>query len=302
MEILVVGSVALDSVETPHGNVDDAIGGAATFFSASACYFSKVNLVGVVGEDYPMDKINYLRDKKVDFSGLQIAKGQTFRWKGRYLDDMNQRETIYTHLNVFAEFRPHIPESYRNTPYVFLANIAPELQLDVLNQVKQPKFIGLDTMNFWIEGSNAALRKVLERIDVFMINDSEARQLSGRSNLLKAAEEIFKMGPKIIVIKKGEHGAALITKDHHFIAPAMPLAHVCDPTGAGDTFAGGFMGYITQTQDLSFENLKRAMIYGSVMASFCVQDFSLNALKNLTNEQIFTRVMDFKKLTHFSEK
>ncbi len=302
MEILVVGSVALDSVETTHGDVHEAVGGAATFFSASACYFAPVKLVGVVGDDYPMDQINYLKKKGVDFSGLQVAPGKTFRWKGKYLEDMNQRETIYTHLNVFADFKPHIPDAYKTTPYVFLANIAPELQLDVLNQVKNPKFIGLDTMNFWIGGSNAALRKVLERVDVFMINDEEARQLSGKSNLLKAAQEIFKMGPKIIIIKKGEHGAVLMTKDQHFIAPAMPLEHVWDPTGAGDTFAGGFMGYVTKTQDLSFENLKRAVIYGSAMASYCVQDFSLNALKDLTQDQIFSRVMDFKRLSNFEEK
>lgn len=302
MDILVVGSVALDSVETPFGKVEDAVGGSATFFSAAASYFAPVNLVAVVGNDYPMHVIEYLKSRRVDFKGLQVEQGETFRWAGRYNYDLNQRDTIYTHLNVFQNFKPHIPDAYKSSQYVFLGNIAPELQFDVLDQVQSPKLVALDTMNFWIEGSQKALRKVLERIDIFILNDSEARQLANQPNLIKAAKEIFKMGPKAIVIKKGEYGAALITPDAQFNVPAYPLEDVYDPTGAGDTFAGGFMGYIAKTDDASFENLKRAVVYGSAMASFCVQDFSINALKELSEDKIFDRVLAFKQLSHFEEK
>lgn len=302
MDILVVGSVALDSVETPFGKVEDAVGGSATFFSAAASYFAPVNLVAVVGNDYPMHAIEYLKSRRVDFKGLQVEQGETFRWAGRYNYDLNQRDTIYTHLNVFQNFKPHIPDAYKSSRYVFLGNIAPELQFDVLDQVQSPKLVALDTMNFWIEGSQKALRKVLERIDIFILNDSEARQLANQPNLIKAAKEIFKMGPKAIVIKKGEYGAALITPDAQFNVPAYPLEDVYDPTGAGDTFAGGFMGYIAKTDDASFENLKRAVVYGSAMASFCVQDFSINALKELSEDKIFDRVLAFKQLSHFEEK
>lgn len=302
MDILVVGSVALDSVETPFGKVEDAVGGSATFFSAAASYFAPVNLVAVVGNDYPMHAIEYLKSRRVDFKGLQVEQGETFRWAGRYNYDLNQRDTIYTHLNVFQNFKPHIPDDYKSSQYVFLGNIAPELQYDVLDQVKSPKLVALDTMNFWIEGSQKALRKVLERIDIFILNDSEARQLANQPNLVKASKEIFKMGPKAIVIKKGEYGATLITPDAQFNVPAYPLEDVYDPTGAGDTFAGGFMGYIAKTDDASFENLKRAVVYGSAMASFCVQDFSINALKELSQNKIFDRVLAFKQLSHFEEK
>ncbi|HNM15444.1 MAG TPA: PfkB family carbohydrate kinase, partial [bacterium] len=246
--------------------------------------------------------IEYLKSRRVDFKGLQIEQGETFRWAGRYNYDLNQRDTIYTHLNVFQNFKPHIPDAYKSSQYVFLGNIAPELQFDVLDQVQSPKLVALDTMNFWIEGSQKALRKVLERIDIFILNDSEARQLANQPNLIKAAKEIFKMGPKAIVIKKGEYGAALITPDAQFNVPAYPLEDVYDPTGAGDTFAGGFMGYIAKTDDASFENLKRAVVYGSAMASFCVQDFSINALKELSQDKIFDRVLAFKQLSHFEEK
>ncbi len=301
LEILVVGSVALDSVETPFGKVVDAVGGSATYFSASASFFSPVNLVGVVGNDYPMKDIEFLKSRRVDFTGLQVVPGETFRWAGRYNYDLNQRDTLYTHLNVFQNFKPVIPDKYKQSQYVFLGNIAPELQYDVLDQVPSPKLVALDTMNFWIEGSQKALKKVLERIDIFIVNDSEARQLSNQPNLVKASNEIFKMGPKIIVIKKGEHGAALITKDSHFMVPAYPLEDVYDPTGAGDTFAGGFVGYLAKTDDVSEGNLRRAVVYGSAMASFCVQDFSLNALRNLTHEAILQRVSAFKSLSHFDE-
>jgi len=298
-EILVVGSVALDSVETPFGKVDEAVGGSATYFSASASYFAPVNLVGVVGEDYPMHDIEFLKSRKVDFTGLQIVKGETFRWAGRYNYDLNQRDTIYTHLNVFQDFKPIIPEKYRRSPYVFLGNIAPELQFDVLEQVEAPKLVVLDTMNFWIEGSQKALKKVLSRVDVFVVNDSEARQLANQHNLMKAAKNILGLGPKILVIKKGEDGALLITKDSFFSVPAFPLEDVYDPTGAGDTFGGGFLGYLAMSGDLSDANLRRAIVYGSALASFCVEDFSLKRLKNLTLKQIDDRVEAFKRISYF---
>ncbi len=300
MDILAVGSVALDSVETPFGKVDEAIGGSATFFSAAASYFAPVKLVAVVGHDYPMDRIEFLRKRGVDFEGLQIVEGETFRWAGRYNYDLNQRDTIYTHLNVFQDFRPVIPASYRRAQYVFLGNIAPELQLEVLEQVKKPKLVVLDTMNFWIEGSQKALRRALERVDIFVLNDAEARQLANEPNLIKAARAIFTKGPKALVIKKGEYGASLITPDFHFTVPAYPLEEVYDPTGAGDTFAGGFVGYLAKSDDLTPDNMRRAVVYGSAMASFCVQDFSVNALVHLDEASIRTRVQAFKDLTHFS--
>ncbi|MBX7151516.1 bifunctional hydroxymethylpyrimidine kinase/phosphomethylpyrimidine kinase [bacterium] len=299
MGILVVGSVALDSVETPYGKAENAVGGSATFFSASASYFAPVNLVGVVGEDYPMHEIEFLKKRNVDFTGLQVVKGETFKWAGRYNYDLNQRDTIYTHLNVFQDFKPIIPDTYKNAEFVFLGNIAPELQYDVLEQVKSPKLVVLDTMNFWIEGSQKALRKTLERVDIFVLNDSEARQLANHPNLMRAAKIIFGMGPKVVVIKKGEHGAALLTKDNEFFVPAYPLEEVFDPTGAGDTFAGGFVGYLAKCNDVTEANLRRAVVYGSAMASFCVQDFSINALRNLTEKQILDRVLTFKNISHF---
>jgi sugar/nucleoside kinase (ribokinase family) len=300
LDILAVGSVALDSVETPFGKVDEAIGGSATFFSAAASYFAPVKLVAIVGHDYPMDRIEFLRERGVDFAGLQIVEGETFRWAGRYNYDLNQRDTIYTHLNVFQDFRPVIPAPYRRAQYVFLGNIAPELQLEVLEQVQKPKLVVLDTMNFWIEGSQKALRRALERVDIFVLNDAEARQLANEPNLIKAARTIFTMGPKALVIKKGEYGASLITPHFHFTVPAYPLEEVYDPTGAGDTFAGGFVGYLAKTDDLTPDNMRRAVVYGSAMASFCVQDFSVNALVHLDEASIRTRVQAFKDLTHFS--
>lgn len=299
MSVLVVGSVALDSVETPAGKVDEAVGGSATFFSASASYFTSVNLVGVVGTDYPMDEIDFLKSRGVDFSGLQIAEGLTFRWAGKYNQDFSERETLYTHLNVFSSFRPHIPEKYKNSQYVFLGNIAPELQASVLDQVQKPKCVVLDSMNFWITGSLEALKLVLRRVDLFMLNDSEARLLTGESHLIRAARQIIRMGPKAVVIKKGEHGAALITETMIFMVPAYPIEQVCDPTGAGDTFAGGFVGYLAQNGDLSEPNLRRAVVYGSAMASFCVEDFSIRALRSLTLQQIRERVRTFQAITQF---
>ncbi len=301
MEILVVGSVALDSVETPYGKVEEAVGGSATFFSSSASYFAPVNLVGVVGEDYPMHEIDFLKQRGVDFTGLQVVPGKTFRWAGIYDYNLNDRKTLYTHLNVFSDFKPVIPEKYKHSSYVFLGNIAPELQYSVLEQVPAPRMVILDTMNFWISGSLESLKKVLKRVDIFLLNDSEARELSGHGNLIKAAKSIFQMGPKTIIIKKGEHGAALLTPDTTFFVPAYPIEDVYDPTGAGDTFAGGFVGYLARTDDVSADNLRRAVVYGSAMASFSVEDFSIRALKNLTPERIRERVQSFRDITFFRD-
>jgi len=301
LEILVVGSVALDSVETPYGKVEEAVGGSATFFSSSASYFAPVNLVGVVGEDYPMHEIDFLKQRGVDFTGLQVVPGKTFRWAGIYDYNLNDRKTLYTHLNVFSDFKPVIPEKYKHSSYVFLGNIAPELQYSVLEQVPAPRMVILDTMNFWISGSLESLKKVLKRVDIFLLNDSEARELSGHGNLIKAAKSIFQMGPKTIIIKKGEHGAALLTPDTTFFVPAYPIEDVYDPTGAGDTFAGGFVGYLARTDDVSADNLRRAVVYGSAMASFSVEDFSIRALKNLTPERIRERVQSFRDITFFRD-
>jgi len=300
MSILVVGSVALDTVKTPYGEIEDALGGAATYFAAAASYFAQVNLVGVVGDDFDHNQIEFLKSRNVDLTGLERQTGKTFRWGGVYSNDMNDRETTFTHLNVFESFSPKIPESYRDSEYIFLANIAPELQLDVLKQVHSPKLVALDTMNFWIEGALPALQEVLGKVDILLINDSEAKQLAGENNLVKAARAIHKMGPKTLIIKKGEHGALLIPNDmNFFVAPAYPLETVFDPTGAGDTFAGGFMGYLARTNSINKESLSQALIAGSAMASLCVEKFSLERLKDLTGAQIHGRVQEFSKMMHF---
>jgi len=299
MSIIVVGSAALDSVETPFGKVDNALGGSAIYFSSAASYFSDVFLVAVVGEDFPMEKIQYLQDRNVDPSGLYVEKGKTFRWGGKYAVDMNDRTTLFTHLNVFEHFDPIIPQKLKNIPYVFLANIQPELQLKVLSQMNQPKLVVLDTMNFWIEGSPDALKKVLKRTDILIINDAEARQLSGVNNLLKAAKLINQMGPEFLVIKKGEHGAMLLTPQFCFWAPAYPLEDMYDPTGAGDSFAGGFVGYLSKANDWSLPSLRRAVIYGSIMGSFCVEQFSVERLKNLSQQEIQSRFELLKEITRF---
>ncbi len=300
MSILVVGSVGLDTVETPFGRVEDALGGAATYFSAAASYFSPIRMVAVVGTDFDLDCLNFLRRRNVDLSGLAVEDGRTFRWGGRYNVDLNERETLFTHLNVFETFRPAIPVAYRSSPFVFLANIDPELQLEVLRQVSQPKLVAMDTMNFWIEGKRAALHQVLQRVDLLFVNDAEARQLAGDANLIRAARRIFQLGPKAVVVKKGEHGAMLVTPDSLFWAPAYPLESICDPTGAGDTFAGGFMGYLAQAEDVSERNLRRAIVYGSAMASFCVERFSLERLMDLSIQEIEQRFADFAEMTRFT--
>ena len=299
MSILVVGSAALDTVETPFGTVEDALGGSAIYFSAAASYFAPVNLVAVVGDDFPKEKIEFLKKKNVDFSGLEVADGKTFRWGGKYGFDLNDRDTLFTHLNVFEKFEPKIPNSYKNSEYIFLANIGPDLQMDVLKQIQSPKLVALDTMNYWIGGDLPALRETLKHVDVLIVNDSEVRQLAYEANLVKASKIVQEMGPKTLIIKKGEHGALLITQDSFFWAPAYPLEFIYDPTGAGDTFAGGFMGYMAKSDDISIDNLKRAVVFGSTMASFCVEKFSLERLENLTEKEIRKRFYEFWQMTNF---
>ncbi len=301
MSILVVGSVAFDSVETPFGKAEEVLGGSATYFSTSASYFTDVKLVAVVGTDFPDIHIEGLKSRGIDVSGLKKVPGKTFRWKGRYDYDLNQAHTLETHLNVFSSFNPEIPESYRESPFVFLANIDPELQIKVLEQVKGAKFVACDTMNFWIEGKPDALRKLLKKVDLFVINEGEAREFSGEASLVKAARKILNNGPKTLIIKRGEYGALMFNHGSVFSAPAYPLEDIFDPTGAGDSFAGGLMGYLANTGDLSEANLRRAIIFGSVMASFNVEAFSLERLNSLSLNDIKTRYSEFKRLTHFED-
>ncbi|MDZ7337132.1 MAG: PfkB family carbohydrate kinase [candidate division KSB1 bacterium] len=297
MSLLVVGSVAYDTVETPFGKVDEALGGSAIYFSAAASFFVPVRLVAVVGEDFDRSQLRFLEKRNVDFTGLTTESGLTFRWAGRYDYDLNARETLYTHLNVFENFVPRLPESYRDSEYIFLANIMPQLQMRVLEQVDKPKLVVLDTMNYWIEHTPAELQQTLKKVDVLIINDAEARQLSQEANLFRAARSLLDQGPHTVVIKKGEHGALMVTRQGCFWAPAYPLETLCDPTGAGDTFAGGFVGYLAYTGDLSEQNLRRAVVYGSVLASFCVERFSVDRLRDLTPEEIQERFNAFLDLT-----
>jgi sugar/nucleoside kinase (ribokinase family) len=297
--VLTVGSVAFDSIRTPFGEVSRVVGGAATFFSIAASFFSDVRLVAVVGEDFSERHMQVFGDRRIDLEGLQRVAGDTFRWKGEYKLDLNTRETIYTHLNVFEDFSPRVPERFRSTPVVFLANIHPALQMEVLDQIEAPRFVALDTMNYWIEGTPAELGQVLRRVDAVVINDEEARQLSGKANLVKAAREIRRMGPDRVVIKRGEHGVLMTRGDDFFAAPGLPLEEVCDPTGAGDTFAGGFIGYLAAADDLSDDAVTRAVICGSALASLSVEDFGIGRLLSLTDEDIRTRFDAFRRLTHF---
>lgn len=299
MPVLVVGSVALDSVETPFGRADDALGGSATYFSASAAHHTRVQLVGVVGDDYPMDRLQDVASRGVDLSGLERATGESFRWRGRYRHDLNAAETIETRLGVFSHFRPKIPAQFRRAKYVFLGNIDPRLQLDVLEQVEQPRLVACDTMNFWIESRRADLVTLLGRVNLLMLNDAEARQLTDEVNLVKAARWILTRGPSTVIIKKGEHGAFMFHDDRVFYAPAYPLEAVFDPTGAGDSFAGGFMGHIARTDDLSEANMRRAVIYGSVMGSFVVEGFSISRLLEINRDDIARRTADFHRLVAF---
>ena len=302
MTVLVVGSVALDSVETPFGKADDVLGGSGTFFSAAASHLTPVQLVGVVGSDYPMEKLEPLVARGVDLRGVERAEGESFRWRGRYRHDLNSAETLETRLGVFSHFRPKIPEAFRRAPFVFLANIDPRLQLDVLQQVERPKLVACDTMNFWIESRRPDLLALLEHVDLVTLNDGEARQLTEQSNLVKAARWILGRGPTHVIIKKGEHGAFMFTKDTVFFAPAYPLEEVFDPTGAGDSFAGGFMGYVAKSGSITPDNLRRAMIYGSAMGSFAVEKFSIERLLQVDAKQLAARVAEFKRLIAFEEE
>ncbi|MDA1081288.1 MAG: PfkB family carbohydrate kinase [Gemmatimonadetes bacterium] len=299
MTVLVVGSVALDSVETPFGRVDDALGGSATYFAASASHFTRVQLVGVIGADYPEEKLLELVSRGVDLSGLERAEGESFRWRGRYGHDLNSAESLETKLGVFSHFRPKIPAQFRTAKYVFLGNIDPRLQLDVLEQVESPKLVACDTMNFWIESRRDDVVKLLGRVDLITLNDSEARQLTEQVNLVKAARWIMERGPKTVVIKKGEHGAFMFHGDRVFFAPAYPLEAVFDPTGAGDSFAGGFVGYLASTDDLSEANLRRAVVFGSVMGSFVVEGFSIGRLLEVNKDDIAARLAEFHSLVAF---
>lgn len=299
MSILVVGSVALDSVKTPFGTAPDVLGGSGTYFSVAASYFSKVRLVAVVGSDFPQKHIKLLEKRKIDLEGLKKVEGKTFRWKGEYTYDLSSAKTLDTQLNVFAQFKPEIPASYKDSEYVFLANIDPELQLDVLRQVKKPKLVACDTMNFWISSKKQQLKKTLKYVDILVINEAEARQLADENNLVKAAKCIKSWGPKSLIVKRGEYGALFFGRKQVFSAPAYPLENIFDPTGAGDTFAGGFMGFLAGTGKTDELNIRRAIIMGSVMASFDVEDFSLGRLVKLNKSEINTRFKAFKALTHF---
>jgi sugar/nucleoside kinase (ribokinase family) len=301
MSLLVVGSVALDSVETPFGKADDVLGGSANYFAASASHQTPVQLVGVVGSDYPVAKLEALRARGVDLAGLEKADGESFRWRGRYRHDLNSAETLETRLGVFSHFKPKLPASFRTAEFVFLANIDPRLQIDVLAQIERPKLVACDTMNFWIESRRADLLTLLGKVDLITLNDAEARQLTEQANLVHAARWILERGPKTVLIKKGEHGAFMFTKDSIFFAPAYPLESVFDPTGAGDSFAGGFMGWLARTGDLSEANMRRAVIVGSAMGSFVVEGFSITRLLEVTAADIDRRVADFHRLVAFDQ-
>jgi sugar/nucleoside kinase (ribokinase family) len=298
--VLIVGSMALDSVKTPTGEVQDALGGAADYSSVAASFFSPVQLVGVVGDDFPQAHLDFLKSRGIDLAGVQtIAGGKTFRWAGYYDFDLNIAHTLDTQLNVFADFQPSLPDNYKQAKYVFLANIDPELQLQVLSQVANPTLTVCDTMNFWIEGKREALIEVLKRVDIAFMNDAEARQLTGQLSVIKAAKALQALGPKTVIIKKGEHGALLFNGNTHFAAPSYPLEDIADPTGAGDSFAGGFIGYVASRDDISVATLKKAVVYGSVMASYNVEDFSLNRLRTLTQADIASRYRTFQEIAHF---
>lgn len=299
--VLVVGSVALDSVETPFGRAEEVLGGSGTFFSASALHFAPVQLVGVVGSDYPIDRLQALASRDVDLSGIEQTPGESFRWRGRYRHDLNAAETLETRLGVFSNFHPKIPASFRRAPFVFLANIDPRLQLDVLQQVDKPRLVACDTMNFWIESRRNELLELLKFVDVLLVNDSEARQLTEMANLVKAARWIQARGPSHVVIKKGEHGAYMFGPQTVFFAPAYPLEDVFDPTGAGDSFAGGFVGYMARTGHVDEAAMRRAVVYGSTMGSFAVERFSIERLMEIERVDIARRLEEFRKLVAFSE-
>lgn len=298
MSLLVVGSLGLDDIETPFGKVRSVLGGSASYFSIAASIFTDVNVVAVVGDDFPSSHLELLESKGINIKGIQRAEGKTFRWQGRYGYDLGNPETLGTYLNVFEKFDPVIPQEYKKSDYVFLANIDPELQLNVLKQVDSPKLVACDTMNFWIENKKEALLEVLKNVDILIINDSEARELGQDSFMTKAARNILDLGPRILVVKRGEYGALKFSKEGIFWAPSYPLEEVLDPTGAGDSFAGGFMGFISRENEITSSNLKRSVVYGCVVASFTVEDFSVNRLSDLKEEELNTRHQAFMGLTN----
>ncbi|SOC79228.1 Sugar or nucleoside kinase, ribokinase family [Salinimicrobium sediminis] len=303
-KLLIVGTVAFDAIETPFGKTDKILGGAATYIGLSAAQFDiESAIVSVVGDDFPQDYLDLLKNRNIDITGTEIVKGgKTFFWSGKYHNDLNSRDTLDTQLNVLADFQPVVPEDFKTPDIVMLGNLHPLVQLSVLEQLKRPKLVVLDTMNFWMDNTWDDLMKVIEKVDVLTINDEEARQLTEEYSLVKAARKIAKMGPKYVVIKKGEHGALLFHNNQIFFAPALPLEEVFDPTGAGDTFAGGFTGYLAHTGDISFKNMKNAVIYGSTLASFCVEKFGTERMQDLKKEEVHERLEDFKSLTQFQIK
>jgi sugar/nucleoside kinase (ribokinase family) len=301
MSLVVVGSVALDSLETPFGRRDEVLGGSASHFSTAASFFGPVGLVAVVGEDFPAEHLRFLASRGIDLEGLVRRPGRTFRWKGRYEFDLNVAHTLETQLNVFAEFSPELPASYRGAEYVFLGNIDPDLQRNVLDQVHRPRFVGLDTMNYWITNKRESLHRTLRRVDMVFVNDAEARQLAGEHNVVKAARAILSMGPRAVAVKRGEYGSLFFSGEEVFAASAVPLAEVFDPTGAGDTFAGGFMGYLAAARRLDHATMRRGMVLGSVLASFAVEQFSLDRMRTLTAPEIRARYAEVRRLAHFDD-
>ena len=299
MSLLVVGSVALDTIETPFGKATDCIGGSGTFFSAAASLFCDVQLVGVIGSDYPVQDLDFLKKRRVDLSGVEQVQGESFRWSGVYSFDLNSRETRETRLGVFADFKPKIPVEFRESEWVFLGNIDPILQMDVLDQVKKPRLVACDTMNYWISGQRENLLKLLQRVDLLLVNDTEARELTGDHNVLRAARWIQQRGPRMVIIKKGEHGAILFADDMIFFVPGYPLEDVYDPTGAGDAFGGGFMGYLARAGSIEPSELRRAMVYGSALGSFAVERFGVDRLIDLRPDEVHDRVRSFWQLTAF---
>jgi sugar/nucleoside kinase (ribokinase family) len=300
MGLLVVGSVALDSVETPFGRTEDVVGGSAVYFSVAASLLHPVQVVGVVGSDYPRTELERLGPRGIDWSGVETTAGESFRWKGKYSFDLQSRETLETRLGVFAEFRPRLPAAFESAQYLFLGNIDPELQLGVLDQVRGARFVACDTMNYWIQGKREVLLELLDRVDALMVNDSEARELAGDWNIHRAGRWILERGPQLVVIKQGEYGALLIERNRTFYAPAYPMEEVFDPTGAGDAFAGGFMGYVARSGDLSNPGLRRATIYGAAMGSFAVSHFGIRGFEGITRQVVEERVRGFQDLTHVS--
>ena len=299
MSILVVGTVALDTVQTPFGKAKNVLGGSATYFAIAASFFSKVKLVSIAGKDFPQKFISLLQARGIDTKGLQIKKGKTFRWSGRYSYDLNSPQTLRTELNLLSHFNPHIPSEYQNERFIFLANIDPRIQLKVLNQLKAPKLVVSDTMNYWIEYEKEALKRVVQRSDILVLNDAEARQFSQQSNLIKAAKVLLGLGPRLVIIKRGEYGCSLFSRSFSFYIPAYLLEEALDPTGAGDTFAGGFLGHLAACPKITESAFKRAVVFGSVMASYVVEDFSLNQLTSLKRKDIETRFSEFQRLTRF---